>query len=265
MSVRDPVPLFADDWLVPAELHEHLGVLKTGKESEVHLVARTGGGRTVLLAEKRFKAREFRSFRNDFLYRGSWEEGGRRESRAIANASRFGHEVLHSRWIGNEWANLVHLHASGVTVPPPVELLENGYRMAFIGDDRVAAPRLSSVDLDEPTAKRVWHELLDELAAMIAADRVHGDLSAYNVLWWRERPVLIDFSQTVDVITHASARELLLRDIDALGGYFTRRGVRYDRDWVLARIGADDHRFTAQRLQSPARPRKRAGSVARLE
>jgi RIO kinase 1 len=100
---------------------------------------------------------------------------------------------------------------------------------------------------------------------MVAADRVHGDLSAYNVLWWRERPVLIDFSQTVDVITHASARELLLRDIDALGGYFMRRGVRYDRDWVLARIGADDHRFTAQLLQTANRPRKRAGPDARLE
>jgi RIO kinase 1 len=129
----------------------------------------------------------------------------------------------------------------------------------------VAAPRLSAVDLDTVTAKRVWHELLEELATMVAADRVHGDLSAYNVLWWRERPVLIDFSQTVDVITHASARELLLRDIDALGGYFTRRGVRYDRDWVVARVGADDHRFTAQLLQSAARPQKRARPDARLE
>jgi len=265
MPARDPAPLFPSDWLVPAERDEHLGILKTGKESEVHLVARTGGGRTVLLAEKRFKAREFRSFRNDFLYRGSWEETPRREGRAIAKATRFGHEVLHSRWIGNEWANLVHLHASGVTVPPPVELLDDGYRMAFIGDGQVAAPRLSSVDLDTTTAKRVWHELLEEVAAMVAADRVHGDLSAYNVLWWRERPVLIDFSQTVDVITHASARELLVRDIDALGGYFTRRGVHYDRDWVLARVGADDHRFTTQLLQSAGRPRKRAGPDPRLE
>jgi RIO kinase 1 len=265
MPGRDLVPLFADDWLVPAELHEHLGILKTGKESEVHLVARTGGGRTVLLAEKRFKARQFRSFKNDFLYRGEWEVGSRRENRAIAKATRFGHEVLHSRWIGNEWDNLVHLHAAGVTVPPPAELLEDGYRMAFIGDGGVAAPRLSAVALDTPTAKRVWHELLEELAAMVAADRVHGDLSAYNVLWWHERPVLIDFSQTIDVITHASARDLLLRDIDALGGYFTRRGVRYDRDWVLARVGADDHRFTAQLLQTANRPRKRASPDARLE
>jgi RIO kinase 1 len=243
--------LFPADWLVPGELHEHLGILKTGKESEVHLVARTGAGRTVLLAEKRFRARERRAFRNDFTYRGVWENGPRRESRAIAKATRFGHEVLHSRWIANEWGNLVHLHAAGVTVPPPVELLDDGYRMAFIGDGRVAAPRLSVVDLDTQTAKRVWGELLDEITAMVAADRVHGDLSAYNVLWWRGRAVLIDFSQTVDVVAHPSARELLVRDIEALGGYFTRRGVRHDRDWVLARVGADDHRFAAQLARRP--------------
>ena len=247
--------LFPADWLVPGELHEHLGILKTGKESEVHLVARTGGGRTVLLAEKRFRARERRAFRNDFLYRGTWENTPRREQRreqrAIAKATRFGHEVLHSRWIANEWRNLVHLHAAGVTVPPPVELLDDGYRMAFIGDDRVAAPRLSTVDLDVATAKRVWGELLEEIAMMVAADRVHGDLSAYNVLWWRERPVLIDFSQTVDVIAHPAARELLARDIDALGPYFARRGVHYDRAWVLARVGADDHRFAAQLARRP--------------
>jgi RIO kinase 1 len=263
MPRRDPVPLFPADWLVPGEAHEQLGILKTGKESEVHLVARTGGGRTVLLAEKRFLARDRRLFRDDYTYRGVWGNGSRREDRAMKKNTRYGHEAMHARWIANEWGNLVHLHAAGVTVPPPVELLDDGYRMAFIGDGAEAAPRLSAVDLDPATAKRIWNELLDEVTVMVAADRVHGDLSAYNVLWWQERAVLIDFSQTVDVIAHPAARDLLLRDIDALGGYFTRRGVRYDRDWVLARIGADDHRFTAQLLEAPSLPRKRASPDAR--
>ena len=38
---------------------------------------------------------------------------------------------------------------------------------------------------------------------------------------------------------HEKKIEIRWRDIDALGGYFTRRGVRYDRDWVVARVGAD--------------------------
>ena len=243
--------LFEPDWLPPGERHDQLGVLKSGKESEVHLVSRYGAGRTVLLAEKRFTARERRLFRADYAYRGVWGNGTRRETRAMAKNTHFGQETRHSRWIANEWENLVHLYDAGITVPAPAELLEGGYRMAFIGDGMQAAPRLSAVHLDPVTAKRVWNELIDELAALIAADRVHGDLSAYNVLWWRERAVLIDFSQTVDVITHPAAHDLLVRDIESLGGYFTKSGVRYDLAWVLARIGADDHRFASQAVRLP--------------
>jgi RIO kinase 1 len=255
--------LFARDWLPPGESHEQLGILKTGKESEVHLVARRGGGRTVLLAEKHFLARERRLFRADYLYRGVWGEGTYRENRAMKNNTRFGQEIRHSRWIANEWLNLVHLHDAGATVPPPVELLDDGYRMAFIGDGEQAAPRLEAVDLDQPTATRVWNELVEEIAGMLDAERVHGDLSAYNVLWWHDRAVLIDFSQTVEIVTHPAALELLRRDITSLAGYFTHRGVAIDVDDVLARIGADKRRFASQLLQAPFRPRKRARLDAR--
>ncbi len=238
--------LLASDWLVPGERHEDLGVLKMGKESEVHLVARHGGGREVLLAEKRFRARDRRMFRDDSLYRGIWGEGTRRESRAMKRNTRFGHEVLHALWISHEWESLVRLHAAGATVPPPVELLDDGYRMAFIGDDGRAAPRLSEVDLDAAVAARVWNELLEEVAIFVASDRVHGDLSAYNVLWWRERAVIIDFSQTVDIVTHPAARDLLERDLRALARYFSSRGVPADVERALAAVGADDRRFARQ-------------------
>jgi RIO kinase 1 len=244
MPSRD---LWPRDWLVSGAYRDtRLGVLKTGKESEVHLVARISGDRTTLLAEKRFKARDRRSFQNDWTYRGVWGEGTRRETRAMKKNTRFGHEAAHARWIAGEWANLVWLHDAGVTVPPPVELLDDGYLMAFIGDGDTAAPRLAEVDLAPAAARRVWDELLDEVALLVSADRVHGDLSAFNVLWWRERAVLIDFSQTVDIVTHPAAYDLLRRDIAALGRYFARRGVAIDGDRVLDRVGADAHRFARQ-------------------
>jgi RIO kinase 1 len=244
MSSRD---LFPRDWLVTGSYRDtSLGVLKTGKESEVHLVARTAGGRTSLLAEKRFKARDRRSFQNDWIYRGVWGEGTRRESRAMKKNTRFGHEAAHARWIAQEWETLVRLHDAGATVPPPVELLDSGYLMAFIGDGVRAAPRLSEVDLAPGVARRVWDELLEELSLIVSVDRVHGDLSAFNILWWRERAVLIDFSQTVDIVTHPAAHELITRDITALGRYFTRRGVDVQVDRVLERIGAGAWRFARQ-------------------
>ena len=249
-----PADLFPADWLVRYEYEDTmLGTLKSGKESDVYLVARSANGRTSLLAEKHFRDFKRRLFRNTYEYAGLWGQGSRHESRAMKKNTRFGQEHRHQRWIANEWTNLVHLYDAGVAVPPPVELIEDGYLMAFIGDGRVAAPRLEAVDLDRTTAERVWNELVDEIARMLQAERVHGDLSAYNVLWWRERAVLIDFSQSVEVVAHPAARDLLVRDITSLSAYFKRRGVEIDVDDVLARIGADDHLFAAQRMQVPPR------------
>jgi RIO kinase 1 len=227
-----------------------MGVLKTGKESEVHLVGRVGASRTSLLAEKRFKAREQRGFRNDYLYAGTWGEGGRRESRAIRKRTRFGQEALEARWIGHEWTTLLKLHAAGVTVPPPVEQTADGYRMAFLGEEDRAAPRLADLDFDPETARRVWRELQSEMRLMLEVDVVHGDLSAFNVLWWRERPVIIDLSQAVDAVTHPAARELLVRDVARTASFFARMGVRIDTRAALAVVGDSPARFACQLLSS---------------
>lgn len=243
--------LFPADWLdVGAYRDEPIGVLKTGKESEVQLVARIGERRTLHLAEKRFKARDRRSFRDDYAYRGVWGEGTRRESRAMRKNTRYGQIAVQARWIAHEWSTLVRLHDAGVTVPPPVEPTDAGYLMAFIGDGGVAAPRLSETRLERSTAARVWRELERELAGMLDADVVHGDLSAFNVLWWRERPIVIDFSQAVDAVTHPAARDLLRRDVDRLARHFRRLGVAVEVPAALARIGDTPARFARQVLSS---------------
>ena len=243
--------LFPSDWLADAPYEEFdLGVLKAGKESEVYLVLRTGPTRTCLMAEKRFKPRLQRGFRNDHLYIGVAGEGSRRESRAMRKRTRFGQQAIEARWVAHEWATLVRLHGAGVTVPPPVELLDHGYRMAFIGEGDQAAPRLSEVALDLHTARRVWRELQSEIQLMLDAEIVHGDLSAFNVLWWRERPVIIDFSQAVDVVTHPAARDLLRRDVERAAGYFRRQGVAVDLDAALALVGDSPARFARQVLSS---------------
>ncbi|HLE96563.1 MAG TPA: RIO1 family regulatory kinase/ATPase, partial [Candidatus Thermoplasmatota archaeon] len=247
--------LFADDWLITHDYEEELlGVVKEGKESEVRLVARSSGERTCYIAEKLFKARSFRGFRDDSGYREDWftGPGSARARRAVTGHTRMGRKILEAAWYGHEWSELRRLHEAGVTVPAPVEEVapssapsrsfhwrpinaslkgsrdegtEGGYRMAFVGDPPVAAPRLASVRLPARRAREIWGDLLEEVALMLRAGRVHGDLSAYNVLYWRERAVVIDLSQTVDVITNSAARQLLRRDIDRLASYFRRAGV----------------------------------------
>jgi len=152
--------------------------------------------------------------------------------------------------MAHEWATLGRLHDAGVTVPPPVERVENGYRMAFIGDGEQAAPRLADVDLDLVTARRVWRELQRDIQRMLDAELVHGDLSAFNILWWHDRPVIIDFSQAVDAVVHPAARDLLRRDVERTAEYFRRQGVSIDLDAALALVGDSPARFAHQVLSS---------------
>ena len=243
--------LFPEDWLADAPYEDReLGILKAGKESEVHLLARVGQTRTCLIAEKRFKPRLQRAFRNDYLYAGVWGAGTRRESRAIHKRTRFGQEALETRWLSHEWGTLVRLHDAGVTVPPPVERTEAGYRMAFIGEDVRAAPRLSEVHLDVDAARRVWRQVQVEIRRMLEVEIVHGDLSAFNILWWRGCPVIIDLSQAVDVIVHPAARELLVRDVERTADYFRRQGLRIDGRAALDTVGDSPARFARQVLSS---------------
>jgi RIO kinase 1 len=239
-------PLFPAGWLVEHDYtDETLGLLRAGKESEVYLVARSGNGRVSYLAEKRFKPRARRSFRDDALYRGGWVIGDRRVARAIRRGTRRGKEFIEGMWSESEWRNLVHLARAGASVPPPVEPCELGYRMAFVGENGHAAPRLSDVALDGREARALYRQLLDEVAVMLSAGRVHGDLSAYNVLYWHGRGVLIDFSQTVDVITHPAARDLLRRDVERVVWHFHRRGIQDEVERALREVGDDPRIYGA--------------------
>jgi hypothetical protein len=118
MPSRD---LFPSDWLVTGTYRDtRLGVIKAGKESEVHLVARTGSDRTTLLAEKRFKARDRRSFQNNYVYRGVWGEGTYREDRAMKKNTRFGHEAALGGGHRGEGAGAVGAYGANAHVRPPL-------------------------------------------------------------------------------------------------------------------------------------------------
>jgi len=68
---------------------------------------------------------------------------------------------------------------------------------------------------------------------------VHGDLSAYNLLWWRGQVVLIDFPQSMER-ERPGAEELLAQDAASLALSFRRLGVEADADELLRRVRAAD-------------------------
>jgi RIO kinase 1 len=227
------------------------GTLKSGKEAEIFLVERRferSGPR--LLAHKRYRIRypgkdELRaegfsnavSFRRHAIYRDGWFVSARdRRALAAGNKSRHGQEVASKMWPIQEWAMLQRAWAAGASVPFPVEQTADGMLMEFIGDEERAAPKLAQAGLSGAALGSAWEQLVANLRLLTAAGLVHADLSAYNLLWWGERLVVIDLPQAVEFTTHPDAFELLRRDLENVGDWFARRGVALDLDAAYAEL-----------------------------
>ncbi|MGH2429090.1 MAG: RIO1 family regulatory kinase/ATPase [Candidatus Limnocylindria bacterium] len=236
----------------PYEDHPR-GNLKSGKEAEIFLVERRfarSGPR--LLAHKRYRIRypgkdELRnegfsnatSYRRDAIYRAGWFVGSRdRRALTAGNKSRYGQGLAAQLWPIQEWAMLRRAWEAGASVPYPVEQTEDGLLMEFIGDESRAAAKLVQARLSGAELALAWEQLVDNLRALTAAGLVHADLSAYNLLWWEGRLVVIDLPQAVEFTTNTDAFDLLHRDVANVGDWFARRGIAVDVEAVYAELVA---------------------------
>ena len=150
-------------------------------------------------------------------------------------AVRFGRDVLFWSWIAREKETLDALHRAGANVPRPITQLSTAFLMSWIGDEEEAAPQLRQVRFDDPVkAARILDFLVGQVEVWLAHDVVHADLSEYNVLFWRGRPVVIDFPEAIDPRFNRNAYTLLQRDVGDLVRHFERFGVRRDAHALAA-------------------------------
>jgi RIO kinase 1 len=68
---------------------------------------------------------------------------------------------------------------------------------------------------------------------------IHGDLSAYNILYWEGRITLIDFPQVTYVATNRNARAIFERDVKRVCDYFLAQGVQAQPSQITAELWAD--------------------------
>jgi RIO kinase 1 len=154
-ATHGPVP--RPHWVITdlGAVEADLGILKSGKEADVHVVRRwiPGTDRSIALAAKRFRSSEHRMFHRDAGYLEGRRVRRSREMRAMASRTEFGKELLTGQWAHAEFAALGTLWSRGLAVPYPVQLDESEMLMEFIGDDGregpVAAPRLHQVRVEE--------------------------------------------------------------------------------------------------------------------
>jgi RIO kinase 1 len=224
----DDVMRFADPGL--QELYERhhlteiLWQLKSGKEATVYVAEGPAG----LLAAKVYTDLRVRSFRNDRTYREGRFVADVRIQRAIDQRSTTGLSAQQALWIEEEFSQLHALYAAGLPVPQPVARAGAVVLMSFIGDEAGPAPRLADVQLSRAEAEDAFQQSALIFTRMLELGRVHGDLSTYNLLWWQERVVVIDFPQVVLIKENPHAWELLERDAVSLCSSFSRFGLKPD-------------------------------------
>ena len=241
-GMRGPEP--HPDWLVvdAGAVDTELGVLKTGKEADVFLLERAAETpyaarprESCLLAAKRYRDAQHRSFHRDSLYVEGRGVRRSRDQRALARRSGYGRQVAAGQWAQAEWVALRTAWAAGVPVPYPVSLQGTELLMEFAGTpDGTAAPRLAQTRVHADLLAHCWEQVVQIVLGMAALGWAHGDLSAYNLLLHGEVVLAIDLPQVVDVVANPQGPQLLHRDCANVAAWFAARGLEVDGDALFA-------------------------------
>ncbi len=216
------------------------GVVNDGKEATVYLCrtrAESGLG-VPFVAAKVYRSRRFRAFRNNADYADPGQVLDRRLRKAIQRGSRTGRRAAQNLWVDREWQVLSVLHEAGASVPEPHDHAPDAVLMELVGTDGVPAPALAHVRLGADEAKRSFSAVIEDVETLLDCGLVHGDLSAYNILYHDGRPRMIDLPQAVDVDGPADAWMLFHRDVDNVCGYFRRQGIDSDPLELAVRLWA---------------------------
>lgn len=246
-SGRGPRP--HPPWVVTSAgaIDTELGILKTGKEADVHLLRRAvpdgapyaDGAADVVLAAKRYRSPEMSDFHRSAIYQEGRRLRRSRDTRAVARGSHYGRAVAAGQWAMSEFGALCRLYELGAPVPYPVQVHGTELLMEFIGDGVTAAPRLAQaggvgIDLADAHA-----QVVEILRLFARAGLAHGDLSPYNLLVHHGRVVVIDVPQVVDVVGNPNGMELLERDCRNICEWMTRRGLECDTGELFAEVLAE--------------------------
>ena len=197
---------------------ELVSPLKVGKESNVFLAKK--GKKNLIVKIYRVQACDFKRM---FEY--------------IRQDPRFQYLQQHRRaiilaWVQREYKNLMKAYHAGVRVPKPLAVMNNILVEEMIGDEE---PALPMKDTHPANPAEFLEMIIADMKKLYKKGLIHGDLSSFNILNWKEVPYLIDFSQAT-MLKAPNSHELLERDVKNVCQFFRKCGVRALEENILAQI-----------------------------
>jgi RIO kinase 1 len=192
-------------------LYEVNGVVSSGKEAKVYWGTNKEGAdlavKIYLTSSAEFKKGMVKYIEGDPRFKNI-----KKDTRS-----------LFTIWAAKEFRNLKEALDAKVPVPRPIAVKSNVVVMEFIGKDGVSAPSFKENPPDDP--QKVYKLIVTYLKRLYRkAKLVHGDLSEYNMMMGKGKPMIFDMSQSVSV-EHPMAEFMLRRDLTNLNRFFKRLDV----------------------------------------
>lgn len=215
MLLPEPLRNLIDDGVVQQVLRP----LKSGKEASLFVVRVADR----ICAAKVYKEAKHRSFRQRQDYVEGRQVRNTRLQRAMTQGSSFGRQQREAVWQHAEADALAKLLAVGVRVPRVIQRADSVLIMDLVCDQRgEPAPQMAMVRYTHADALGAHRHLMHEIARMLCAGVIHGDLSEYNILAAAAGLTIIDLPQAIDAASNTGAKRLLLRDVANVTRFFSR-------------------------------------------
>jgi RIO kinase 1 len=136
-------------------------------------------------------------------------------------------------WVLREYRNLLVARQAGCSVPTPIINKHNILLEEFIGDDVPAQKIKDVIFASDSEVEKCFKNIIKEVKLLWRkAEIVHGDLSEFNILYHKKKPIFIDFSQSTSIKDY-HAKDYLERDLKNLVRFFGKRGLDLDLDKLM--------------------------------
>lgn len=129
-------------------------------------------------------------------------------------------------WTQREYANLMKAREV-IPVPKVIAAHKNVLVMEMIEDNGKPAPQLKDKEPENP--EKFFETVIDYMKRLRKLGMIHGDLSEFNILNWKDEPLFIDFSQA-SPLEASMAQEMWDRDVKNIIRAAKRCGLTLTED-----------------------------------
>lgn len=137
------------------------------------------------------------------------------------------------------------LYEYSTNIPKAFAFTNSAILLEYLGTEQFPAPKLNEVNLNRDEVIFCFNEVIQNIELFIEFGFVHGDLSAYNILWWNKQPYIIDFPQTLDIKSNKFAYDRFNKDLKNIENFFN---YSIDNNYLNKVIAKLKHQFNNKRI-----------------